>query len=206
MPTSAHSISDVTDESLLLRYRDSGDVAAFETLLHRYEKPLFSYLLHYMHSAPLAEEVLQATFLRLHEKCSSFTEDRRVRPWLYSIANHLAIDTMRKEGRHHVASLDQDRTAEVDGAIPIALVNSHTPSPVEEAVLLERARWTRRSVAELPEPLRAIILLMYFQGFTLQEVAETLHLPLGTVKSRLHKALGMLNVAWRCHPESAAGR
>jgi RNA polymerase sigma-70 factor (ECF subfamily) len=61
----------------------------------------------------------------------------------------------------------------------------------------ERAQWTRRAVDALPDQLRVIVLLAYFQGLKFQEVAEILQLPLGTVKSRLHKALVMLNTAWQ---------
>jgi RNA polymerase sigma-70 factor (ECF subfamily) len=198
MPCSTDSVPEASDESLLLKYRDAGDTGAFEALMHRYEKPLFHYLVHYLRSAALAEEVVQATFLRLYQKCHRFAENHQVRPWLYSIATHLAIDALRKEGRHHVVSLEQGPDlAGHDHAIPIGLLDSHTPTPLEEVVSRERARWMRRSVAELPEPLRVIIVLSYFQGFTLHEVAEILQLPLGTVKSRLHKALGMLGDAWR---------
>jgi RNA polymerase sigma-70 factor, ECF subfamily len=193
---------EATDESLLLRYRDAGDIEAFEALVHRYEKPLFNYLLRYLHSASLAEDVFQATFLRLHEKCHLFTEDRQVRPWLYSIATHLAIDTLRKEGRHHAASLDQERAdAETDVGTLLNLLRSRTPSPVEQLEAHERAQWTRQAVDVLPDQLRVIVLLAYFQGLKFQEVAEILHLPLGTVKSRLHRALVMLHTAWqRNHP------
>lgn len=196
-PPAQHSVLDATDESLLLRYRDAGDIEAFEVLVHRYEKPLFNYLLRYLHSAPLAEDVFQATFLRVHEKCHQFAEDRQFRPWLYRIATHSAIDALRKEGRHRVASLDQERMdTETDGGSLLRLLESHIPSPLEQMELEERAQWTRRVVDKLPDELRVIVLLAYFQGLKFHEVAEILHLPLGTVKSRLHKALVMLNAAW----------
>ena len=201
------SVLEETDESLLLRYRDKGDIEAFETLVHRHEKPLFNYLLRYLHSTSLAEDVFQATFLRMHEKCRLFTEDRQVRPWLYSIATHLAIDTLRKEGRHRAASLDQERAdAGEDMGTLLSLLRSHSPSPLEQIEADERAKWTRRTVDGLPEHLRVIVLLAYFQGLKLQEVAEILQLPIGTVKSRLHKALVLLNTAWRRnHAEEVGG-
>jgi RNA polymerase sigma-70 factor (ECF subfamily) len=183
---------------LLLSYRDTGDIEAFESLVHRYEKPLFNYLLRYLHSPSLAEEVFQATFLRLHEKCDLFTADRQFRPWLYSMATHLAIDALRKEGRHRAASLDQERAdSETDVGTLLDLLRSHTLAPLEQMQAHERAQWARQAVDELPEHLRVIVLLAYFQGLKLQEVSETLQIPLGTVKSRLHKALVSLNTAWR---------
>lgn len=74
---------DATDEQLMARYRDKGDVEAFEALVHRYEKPLYNYLVRYLHSEDSAQAGFQATFLRVHEKCHLFTEGRPVRPWLY---------------------------------------------------------------------------------------------------------------------------
>jgi RNA polymerase sigma-70 factor (ECF subfamily) len=196
--TAPHPVVEDTDESLLLRYRGTSDIEAFETLVQRYEKPLFNYLLRYLHSESLAEEVFQATFLRLHEKCDLFSEVRQFRPWLYSIATHLAIDALRREGRHRAASLDQERAdSDMDVGSLLKLLRSHTLSPPEQMQAQERAQWARQAVDELPEHLRIIVLLAYFQGLKLQEVSEILHIPLGTVKSRLHKALLLLNSRWR---------
>jgi RNA polymerase sigma-70 factor (ECF subfamily) len=191
------SLATQSDEELLLRYRDTGDMAAFETLVHRYEKPLFNYLVRYLRNPSLAEEVFQGTFLRLHEKCHQFTPDRQVRPWLYSIATHLAIDALRKEGQQPTTSLDQQVSdAESDVGALLDILGTRPPTPLEQLEAQEQAEWARRAVDALPDPLRQVILLAYFQGLKFREVAEILQLPLGTVKSRLHKALAMLHAAW----------
>ena len=101
---------DISDEELLVRYRDRGDVAAFEVLVHRYENPMYNYLRRYLRNGSLAADVFQMTFLRVHEKCRQFQEDRRFRPWLYSIATHQAIDALRKEARRPSISLDQQHS------------------------------------------------------------------------------------------------
>jgi RNA polymerase sigma-70 factor (ECF subfamily) len=199
----APSPAEATDEELLLRYRDVADVEAFETLVHRYERPIYLYLLRYLRSPALAEEVFQATFLRVHEKCHLFTADRPARPWLYSLATHLAIDALRKEGRHHVASLDRPYEDEEGGVGALVdLLRSPIPSPLERLEANERAQWAQQAVDELPDHQRVAILLVFFQGLKYHEVAEILQLPLGTVKSRVHKALVALNAAWRRdHPK-----
>ncbi len=197
---------DPTDEELLLRYRDLGDVEAFETLVHRYERPIYHYLLRYLRNATLAEEVFQSTFLRVHEKSHLFTANHPVRPWLYSMATNLAIDALRKEGRHQIASLDRQYDDE-DGSLGalIDLVRSPAPSPAERMETQERATWAQRAVDELPDHQRIAVLLIFFQGLKYHEVAEILELPLGTVKSRIHKALLALNAAWRRDHREAAG-
>src|SRR3989304_4903459 len=88
--------AQASDELLLRRYRDKGDRAAFEELVHRYERELYSYLRRYLGDADLAEDVFQTTFLQVHQKCSQFQDGRSFRPWLYTIATHQAIDALRK--------------------------------------------------------------------------------------------------------------
>lgn len=189
-----------SDDELLFRYRDSQDVAAFEELVHRYESPLFSYLSRYLRSISLAEEVFQATFVRIHEKCGLFSPDKRFRPWLYSIATHQAIDCLRKEKRHQAVSLDKQQGL-ADATSLVELLESRFPTPPENLERRERADWTRRAVAELPDEIRTLILLIYFQGLKYREAAEALEIPIGTVKSRVHAALLRLNEAWwRDHP------
>ena len=133
---SPRAFAAVSDEDLLVRYRDAGDVAAFEYLIHRYERPLFSYLSRYLRNVSLAEEVFQATFFRVHERCRAFTEGRRVRPWIYSIATHQAIDALRKEKRHRAVKLNDDHGPDnADAASLVELLESRLPTPPE---LLER--------------------------------------------------------------------
>jgi RNA polymerase sigma-70 factor (ECF subfamily) len=190
--------ADASDEQLLLNYRDRRDVESFEALVHRYEKPIYNYLLRYLRSGPLADEVFQATFLRLYEKCGLYDEDQLVRPWLYSIATHQAIDALRKEGKHQAARLDDEHA--VDDADVVTLLNllgSETPSPLDQAEEHERAEWTRKAVDELPDHQRVAVLLIFFQGLKYREVAEILQVPEGTIKSRIHKSLLALNKAWR---------
>lgn len=191
-------LSTVSDEELLLEYRERKKQDAFRELVHRYEGPLFSYLRHYTHDAGLAEEVFQSTFLRLHEKSKEYEEGRPVRPWIYSIATHLAIDALRKAGRRHAVSLDaQQVDAGPDAGTLLDLLHDTLPEPVAKASDEERHAWARRAVDELPEYLRTVVLLIYFQGLKYREAAEVLGLPVGTVKSRMHMALVRLHSTWK---------
>jgi RNA polymerase sigma-70 factor (ECF subfamily) len=198
-PTESHPEEGAaTDEDLMVRFRDRDDMGAFESLVHRYEKPLFNYLFRYLRNAELAEEAFQNAFARIHEKRELYTQERKFRPWLYSIATNQAVDELRREGRHHAASLDQQRTESESGAVSLLdLLQAATPSPLEQLESEERRTWTRQAVDSLPEHLRVVVLLIYFQGLKYREAAEALEIPVGTVKSRLNTALAMLNEAWR---------
>ncbi len=187
-----------SDEELMVRFRDHDDLEAFETLVHRYEKPLYNYLYRYLRNAELAEEAFQNAFARVHEKRELYTPDRKFRPWLYSIATNQAVDELRREGRHQATSLDQKRTEGESGTVSLMdLLESTSPSPYEELEAEERRNWTRQAIDNLPEHLRVVVLLIYFQGLKYREAADILEIPVGTVKSRLNAALAMLNAAWR---------
>lgn len=188
-----------SDEELLLRYRDEGDTAAFEQLVHRYEKELYSYLHRYLGDATLAEDAFQGTFLQLHLKCDQFEAGRRVRPWLYTIATHQAIDAQRRNKRHRMVSLDRRNTQgdqEEVGAL-LDLLATEEAGPARTMEAHERRDWIRQAVSQLPDALRAAVTLIYYQGLKYREAAEVLEIPVGTVKSRLHAAIGKLNEAWQ---------
>src|SRR3954452_9535619 len=103
----AQELAGTSDEALLTRYRDEGRTEDFDELVHRYEGELYRYLARYMGDASLAEDVFQNTVLQVHLKRGLYEEGRPVRPWLYSIATHQAVDSLRKVGRHPKVSLVQ---------------------------------------------------------------------------------------------------
>ena len=188
-----------SDEQLLLRYRDGHERRAFEELVHRYEKELYSYLRRYLGDPTLAEDVFQATFLQVHLKCDQFEADKKFRPWLYTVATNQAIDAQRRNKRHRMASLDRQNTGdgeqEVGSLVDLLVNKSAAPSSRMEAV--EQREWIRNAVAELPESLRSAVALIYYQGLKYREAADALGIPVGTVKSRLHTAVLKLNEAWQ---------
>lgn len=198
----------MTDEALLLHYRLTGDADAFSQLVHRYEREIFNYLRRYLGNAEMAEDAFQGTFLQVHLKCDQFEEGRRLRPWIYTIATHQAIDLQRRSKRHRIASIDGGKRAD-DGATLGALVDlleGNEESPLAKLERGEQQEWVRRSVAELPETLRSAVTLVYYQGLKYREAAEILSIPVGTVKSRLHSALLKLNEAWERSQGRSIGR
>lgn len=190
--------SAASDEELIAEYKRSGEARAFDELVHRYERELYSYLRRYLGDATLAEDAFQTTFLQVHLKCDQFEEGRKFRPWLYTIATNQAIDTQRRNKRHRLASLDRrhGRGGDDLGALLDLLVSKES-GPAGEVEKTERANWVRQAVSELPDPLRAALTLIYYQGLRYREAADVLGIPVGTVKSRLHTAVLKLNEAWQ---------
>jgi len=184
-----------TDEALLLEYRDRGSREAFEQLVHRYERELYNYLRHYLGDAQMAADVFQTTFLQVHLKRDTFEPGRKVRPWLYTIATHQAIDAQRKNRRHRMVSLDRRRGSESgeDVAALIDLLDAGESEPLENLDAAEREQAVHDAVAALPDALRQTVALVYYQGMKYREAADVMAIPVGTVKSRLHAAVYRLH-------------
>lgn len=184
-----------SDEELLLEYRSEGTPRAFEELVHRYEKELYGYLRHYLGDAEMAEDVFQQTFLQVHLKCDKFEPGRKVRPWLYTVATNLAIDSQRRNRRHRMSSLDRVARGNEEGESGslAELLGGSEGGPVANAESAEECGALRGAVDQLPELCRQVVMLVYFQGLKYREAAEVLGIPVGTVKSRLHAALQKLS-------------
>ncbi len=188
----------MSDEALLSAYRDHADRVAFDELVHRYERELYSYLRRYLGDATLAEDTFQATFLQIHLKCDQFDQRRKFRPWLYTIATNQAIDAQRRNKRHRSVSLDRS-TRHQDNDDLGSLMNllvSREPGPEEQVLASQQSEWIRGAVDRLPDGLREAVHLVYYQGLKYREAADALNIPVGTVKSRLHSAILKLNQAW----------
>jgi RNA polymerase sigma-70 factor (ECF subfamily) len=195
-------LPECSDEELLLRCQ-RGQQEAFAVLIRRYERELYGYLRRYLGDASLAEDVFQNTFLQLYLKVSKYDPGRPVRPWLYTIATNQAIDALRRAGRHQAVSLEQERAVPAGGSEAgslLTLLESSSPGPPDQAAAREHHQQLRRQVDCLPEFLRQVVLLAYYQGLKYREIAEILQIPVGTVKSRLHTALVRLQAACREKP------
>ena len=194
----------LTDEQLLLRYREAGEREVFAELVSRYERELYSYLRRYLGNTEMAEDAFQAVFLQVHLKCDLFEEGRRLRPWLYAIATNQAIDTQRRNRRHRMVSLDYvGRSAIADeGRDFTDSMISDEPDPLANAGDQERNELLRQAMDQLSEQMRSVIHLVYYQGLKYREAAEIMSIPVGTVKSRLHTAIAKLAEFWnRNHPD-----
>jgi len=194
-------ITSCSDEYLLLRFR-TVETEMFGVLVKRYERELYGYLRRYLGDASLAEDVFQNTFLQLYTKIKQYEPGRPVRPWLYTIATHQAIDALRRNGRHQAVSLDQQRSEGGDGEVQSLMetLEHFGPGPLDRAEEEERRERVRASVEGLPDFLRQVLILAYYQGLKYREIADILGIPVGTVKSRLHAALVKLQEAWSGAP------
>jgi RNA polymerase sigma-70 factor (ECF subfamily) len=194
-----------TDERLLLRLR-AGEREVFGTLVRRYERELFGYLRRYVGDDDLADDVFQNTFVQVFLKIKQYEPGRPARPWLYAIATNQAIDALRRRNRRADQRADAAVTADEDGQPrPLfELLPAPGDGPPDAAERVEQRHLVRAAVDRLPDLLRQVVVLAYFQGLKYRDIADTLDIPVGTVKSRLHAALARLTEEWKA-AEQAAG-
>lgn len=173
-----------TDEQLAPAV-SAGDQAALAELIARHHTPLLGYLSRLVEGdRPLAEDLTQETFLRALRH-GAYPANRPFKPWLYTIATNLARDYFKS-----AAVRQRSHSGEEEGALLETCDGA--PGPEARALAAERGDEVQAALAQLSAEHRVVIVLRFYQGFTLQEIAETLRIPLGTVKSRLSLALRRL--------------
>jgi RNA polymerase sigma-70 factor (ECF subfamily) len=206
LATTVADLNLMTDEELLLEYRLSGVPRVFENLVKRYERELYNYLRRFLGNEAMAEDAFQATFMQVHLKCHLFDGERKVRPWLYTVATNQAIDIQRRNRRHRLVSLDRpNRVQNEELGSLVNMLEGPGDDPSDRLEQNERREWVRQAVAALPEQLRTAVRLVYFRGLKYREAADELSVPVGTVKSRLHTAVKRLGQAWEDAQPSPGG-
>ncbi|MGA0173635.1 MAG: RNA polymerase sigma factor, partial [Phycisphaerales bacterium] len=185
-----------TDEQLLVAYRE-GERAAFETLIGRYRHELLNFLTRFLGNRAAAEDVFQETFLQIHLSAESFDATRTFKPWLFTIAANKARDLHRRQKRRQAASLSAPVGNHDEGASFVDLLAGDDETPDQPVARAEEAARIKAVVEDLPSHYREILLLSYFHRMSYQQIAETLSVPLGTVKSRLHSAVATFADQWR---------
>ncbi|MHC5060360.1 MAG: RNA polymerase sigma factor [Planctomycetota bacterium] len=178
-----------TDSELLVRYM-AGDEDAFEEIVDRYKNPLYAFLRRFLNRQELVEDVFQETFLQLYASKESFDTNRPLRPWLFTIAANKAKDALRKMQRQSAMELGVVADAgDVSIDDVVNLITSDKTTPDDKVSDSETAQRVREIIADMPEKLRGILILAYFEQFSYKQMAEILSIPIGTVKSRLHTAV-----------------
>ncbi|QDU99065.1 RNA polymerase sigma factor [Lignipirellula cremea] len=190
-------IEGLSDEQLVAQYCSTSDRDFFACLVSRYERELYTYLRRYLNDAEMAEDAFQAAFLQVHLKREQFEEGRKFRPWLYAIATNQAIDAQRRNKRHRMVSLDRSGSEEnQDVGVLVDMLVSDDQDPFDQVNAMERKEQMLSALEDLPEHLRSVVHLVYYQGLKYREAADVLAVPVGTVKSRLHAAIVKLTEFW----------
>jgi RNA polymerase sigma-70 factor (ECF subfamily) len=186
-----------TDAELLAKYA-AGEEAAFREIVSRYKNSLYVFLKHFLNQQDLIDDVFQETFLQLFTSRDSFDTTRPLRPWLFTIAANKAKDALRKQQRTAATPIGTiAEPEEMSFNDVLNALTSDTTRPSEELERGETASQVRQVIANMPENLREILVLAYFNRFSYKQMAQILSIPIGTVKSRLHTAVGRFAKDWK---------
>lgn len=170
----------VSDDARLIEQALAGKSAAFGLLVQKYQDRLFNTVVHVSGCAEDARDVVQEAFVQAFVKLETFQRSCAFYTWLYRIAFNLAASHRRR--RRPLASVEQVR--EATGQEPLDL----HPGPHHRLEQAERCRQVREAIAGLTDEHRVIVVLREIDGCCYETIAEILDLPIGTVRSRLHRA------------------
>jgi RNA polymerase sigma-70 factor (ECF subfamily) len=168
------------DESQIIDEALAGQTASFGELVTKYQDRLYNSVLHVIGSADEAYDVVQDAFVQAFVKLESFSRQAAFYTWLYRIAFNLAISRRRRQ--RPVVSVE--RTKELTGEEPLG----RDDAPGARLQRQERAATVRAALAALAEEYRTVIVLREIDGCDYETIGEILDLPIGTVRSRLHRA------------------
>ncbi|MHC4558299.1 MAG: RNA polymerase sigma factor [Planctomycetota bacterium] len=187
----------LTDSELLAHYI-AGEEAAFREIVSRYKNSLYAFLRQFLNRHELVEDVFQETFLQLYASRESFDKSRPLRPWLFTIAANKAKDALRKWQRTSAVPIGtMADSQELSFDEMLNTVTSDDTMPHDNLEKNETALRVGRVIEDMPENLREILILAYFNGFSYKQMADILSIPIGTVKSRLHTAVGRFAKEWK---------
>ncbi|WP_373894740.1 RNA polymerase sigma factor SigW [Virgibacillus natechei] len=167
-----------------IRQVKKGDKSAFEDVITFYQDKIYRHCFRMIGNAHEAEDIAQEAFIRSYVNIHSFDDRRKFSTWLYRIATNLTIDHIRKRKPDTYLDAQIQGTGGLDMYSQLA---SGGPSPGEEVESQELQCYIHQKILELPPKYRSSIILRYLEEFSLQEISDTLDIPLGTVKTRIHR-------------------
>lgn len=180
----------MTDELLIEKFL-SGQTEAFNTLVWRWEKPLYNFILRYLGDSDQAKDVLQNTFIRAYKSLPKLKEYSRFSTWIYQIALNQCHDCWKSRKNGHLNLSDLENDDPDNRHEQIALVDpGHGPEKIRNNE--ELAEYLRRALMLIPEEQRVVIIMKEYHGLKFTEIEAILQVPLNTVKSRLYYGLTAL--------------
>jgi len=185
----------LSDQEVVLMAR-AGREAAYRELIRRYERPIFALLFRMVRDRELAEDLSQETFIKALNAIESYRPEFKFSSWIFKIANNAAIDHLRRR-ELDTLSLDGSPHAETPEAMQATAlqIGARQESPLDTVEAKELGGAIEIAIGRLRPEYRSCILLRHVDGRAYEEIAEMLDLPLGTVKTYIHRARNELRQA-----------
>jgi len=173
-----------------------GREPAFRELIRRYERPVFSLIVRMVRDSATAEDLAQDAFIKVLNHLDRYRPEFKFSSWLFKIANNIAIDHLRRRQLDTV-SMDGSPNASTATEIEASRIElaDGAESPLDELAARELGSIIELAIAQLRPEYRNCIMLRHVEGRSYEEIAATLDLPLGTVKTYIHRARHQLREA-----------
>ncbi len=189
MSRAPKAASEVKEEERWIRLCQKGDLDGLERLYERYHRQVYAYLLAMLRTQHAAEDLSQDVFVKLSTNLKSYRFQSPFHHWLFRLARNVAIDHLRREKVRSTTSLD---AVPQEGSALKDRVREKGPDAATQAEASQRAGVVRAAVLGLPESFKEVVVLREWEDLSYEEIAQRLDLSVGTVKSRLFRARGML--------------
>ena len=166
------------DEQALVERLKNGDEYAVNQIVEKYKNPLFAFILRIVDNHALAEDIFQETWLSMIRHIRGFRGDSLFSTWLFQIALNQSRNALKKVKRRDF--------------VPLEYVESVADEPIVNAEEILKAEQVRALITGLPIKMREVIVLRFYHDLSEKEISGIVGAPVGTVKSRLHRASGIL--------------
>ena len=196
-PIRPGSLREQSDQEVVSLAKDGVD-EAYRELIRRYERPVFSLVFRMVRNRELAEDLAQETFIKVLNAIQSYRPEFKFSSWVFKIANNAAIDHLRKR-ELDTLSLEGSPHADTPELIEATAlqIGERGENQLDEVANRELGGTIEEAIAKLRPEYRSCILLRHVEGRSYEEIAEMLNLPLGTVKTYIHRARNELRILLR---------
>lgn len=178
------------DETILIQKSQRGDMDAFEQLLLRYEKKVYTIAYKYMGNAEDASDLAQEALIKAYQSIGTFRGESSFGTWIGRITANKCLDELRKRKKLQTTSLDEELELE-EGSVQKEIV-SEQDTPEQHTIRQETVHYVQQKLQQMKEEYRMVLVLRELEGHSYEDIADMLNCSLGTVKSRISRARNYL--------------
>jgi RNA polymerase sigma-70 factor (ECF subfamily) len=180
---------NIEADEALVRGALQGDQEACRRLVETYQRPVFTLILRMVRDPPLAEDLAQEAFLKAFRHLATFDTSRKLSSWLFKIAHNTTLDHLR---RNQLDTVSLEPPAGESADHRKSWIDEDSERPDQRVESRDLAEAIEEAIGGLSPRYREIVVLRYQEGLAYQEIAQILDLPMGTVKTQIHRARGQL--------------
>jgi len=187
------SSSHSNDEDIIQKFRANGDLSLFKVLVQRHQARVYATAYRVLGNSDEAEEVVQDTFIKVHQNLDKFKASASFSSWLFRIAHNVSMDVLRSKQRRRESNLvafDPQAAPEDDLRTnpggPVSQLADYRPDPSQMLDIKEQSQVIQDCLNNLPEPQKLVLVMHDLEGLSYQDIADISHTNIGTVRSRLH--------------------